>query len=867
MYNGIYYDKFNEKIHLWTDEVGDEPRYSIHKFKKYAFAETTNGEEITIDGRRCTKVHDWSDSSVKLGKIFEHDVLDTTRFIVDRYINSDDLPAKYCVEFIDIETIKGETGHSSTTDAADVVNAITVRYTGDDTYYCMVLNTNDTDNYANTRTDEDKTIVMGGIPTTVKLSTFSSESDLLLYYLDLHCKFKPNVLTGWNVSSFDVPYLYHRIRLILGNTQLKKLSPDAGIVRASYRDTRTYITIAGCAVLDYLELYKEYTFTEKPNYRLNTIATDVLGRGKVEYEGDLNYLYKTDIDKFILYNITDVELVYAMDQKLDFIAIGIGLAHKGHVDYENIFRPSLVIDGAVITFTKRNNLIATTNNSKKSESAEGAYVKIPKPDLYKWIYDLDLTSLYPMNIITLNISPEVKHATILNYEVDEITKNKPDKIFYLYSFEDKKEIELKGTDGLIKYVKEKGTSISSNGMLYNLDKKGVVPSILEMWFAERVEFTNLRSSCIKEKNNELAQYYDRKQHIQKILLNTVYGVLLLESFRFYDMDNGEAVTITGQSVIKWSMDIANLYYKTKTKNSEYVDHVIYCDTDSMMLPLLPLLEVMPEYSSKLTNEEIIQLSIPIINDIQEFVNKSYDVYSDRCHNVPVHRWNIKQEWIARRGFWSGNTTKDKVTAGNKSTRSFKGVKKRYALWLVNEKGNPINKLEVKGLEVVRSNFPKIFREFMSSILVSILNDVDKQDLTKSIREFYNKINECSMFDIMTPTGVNNIDKYEDSPGSIPIHVRSAINYNKLLKINNSTCTPIMSGDKIMWCYLRDNPYNFDTIALRGFDDDETVYQFVHTYIDKTQMFEKGLKDKLQNFWTSLNWGPIEMNALRNKFFI
>lgn len=582
MYRNIYYDRNENKIHLWGDGQHNDLGYSVHNFQDYAYIANPNGNFETIDGIRCEKTTTWSETSDELGMVFETNVKPETRFLIDRYTDSDKISNDTKVLFLDIEIEKGER-YSKVNEAFNVINAMTYKVTGQDYYTCLLL--------GDSTETKNITVNINNKQNAVRLHLFTSEVDLLTHFLMDYQTFGHNIITGWNVEFFDMPYLYYRIKNVMGYKMAKLLSPDAGIVRVRETQFGYKVIMAGVTVLDYLDLYKKFTYTELPNYRLDTVAKHELGRGKVEYEGDLDHLYKTDINKYAFYNIVDVELVIALDEKKKLIKTTLGICHKGHVNYDDYKFTSVYLDGAALTFCKRKGVVASANRKKTTGKAEGAFVKQPIPGLYKWVYDLDLTSLYPSVIISLNISPETKFAKVLNWDEELYVKNKftgKYKIEYykggvfnefndIISHEKVKNEEELTLLELRDLITSNNLSIASNGCMYTLDKVGLIPSILIQWFNERTKHKNLRKTYEKEGNTELAEYHDQEQLITKILLNSFYGVLLLPSFRFYDKDNGEAVTITGKSVINWSANAADIFYNKELKEYNHMYEIEFED--------------------------------------------------------------------------------------------------------------------------------------------------------------------------------------------------------------------------------------------------------------------------------------------------
>lgn len=859
MYKNIHYDKYNNEIHLFDDIEG----YSKFEYQPYAYLIDPHGEYVTIDGQKVKKTTQWSKSAEELNLVYEHDVNPILRTLIDRYYETDDISIDFTTLYLDIEVAK-EGSYSTTEDADNTITSISFKSSKDDMYYCLLLDP------SRLESEYDDQVIIeskeGSKTIDAKYFTFKSEFNLLKVFLREYLLIKPDCISGWNVEWYDMPYLYNRIAKVLGKDYANGLSP---LKKCHARNTGEFnqlrLYIAGVSILDYLTLYKNFTYSEQPNYKLDTIARKELGRGKIEYDGDLQKLYETDIKKFAEYNIVDVELICSLDEKLQLLEIARGICHKGHVPYEDFIYPSKYLDGASLVYCKRNGLIASSNKSDKGtddDPAEGAFVKMPQIGLHRWIIDLDLESLYPGNIRTLNISPETKFGRILNYKQEDYVSNKDRK----YSIELIKDntatgqfsdfgiptnkVFLKNSEELKVYIEKNNLSLSSNGILYDLNKPGLIPSILTLWFKERKDYQSLKSKYSAEANKELEQLYDKKQLITKILLNSFYGVLLLKSFRFYDKENGEAVTTTGKSVIAFSMKATNNFYAKET--GVVKDYCIYGDTDSLFFSSIPIIESRYGKEENYTDEELCKYSLEVANDVQKYINAAYNIYAKKFHNVNKHVWFIKQELVGRRALWLD-------------------AKKRYAIWIVNEKGQPKNKIDVKGIDVVRSSFPKSFRAFMKEILHDILHDKDAEFLDNKVQKFGKLIDDTYIGDIMLPTSVKELSKWQTTGNTFikgtPVHVKAALNYNKLLDIWKIKTVPkIVDGDKILWCYVHKNEFGFESMALTGNDDPLEVLGFVSKYIDKKDLFENTLKNKLQSFWDALGWGSIVTNKKINQFF-
>jgi DNA polymerase elongation subunit (family B) len=543
MYQNVYYEKNQNIIHCWDDKKG----YFTKKYRRYAYVRDGNGSHESIYGERLKKLTYWTrEDNLKL---YESDVNEVTRFLIDEYGDSDEISEGHVTMTFDIEVEM----NSGLPDMEKAENAITSIAFHDSA-------TNDYCVYVVTPGTEINKKIKGA---TVR--SFNNEGDLLLAFLTSWEEISPTIITGWNIDFFDVTYLYNRIKLLFGTTIANRVSPIGKVHWNKYR--KRYI-IAGVSALDYIALYKNFTYTELPNYRLDTVAKKELGRGKIEYQGNLDQLFRDDIEKFIEYNLVDVELVVDMDKKLKFTELAQAICHIGHVFYEDFLFSSKWLEGAILTFLRRNGRVAPDKPirrwSKEDEPVggkfTGAYVKEPKPGLYKWVYDLDLTSLYPSIIMTINISPETKVAKVKGYSAELHMKKQMDSYTIVNSASGIDQPPM-NIDEFNDFTLKNNLAIASNGVLYTKNKIGVIPEILDVWFSKRVEYKNLMKKYGKAGNDSLYQFYFTRQLVQKIMLNSLYGVMGLPSFRFYDVDNAEAVTLCGQTIIKTTEMIANQYYR------------------------------------------------------------------------------------------------------------------------------------------------------------------------------------------------------------------------------------------------------------------------------------------------------------------
>jgi DNA polymerase elongation subunit (family B) len=561
LYTNIYYQREKNLVHLWDHQRG----YQTFPYTRYAYEKSPNGQYKSIHGDRLEKIYKFTKDDPNL---LESDVPETTRVLVDMYTDSDESTHPVTIFTFDIEC-EMESGLPDVKEATNELTSIALYDNVSKAYQVLVM---------------DKKGIMQQQQTAKALVIpFRTEEELCLKFLEIYEGINPDIITGWNIDFFDMPFLYNRLKRILGEQHAKRLSP---IGEAFYSPYRSRWFFAGVSVLDYLTLYRVYNFNELPNYRLDTIGKLELNKGKVEYQGNLDELFNTDLDKFIDYNLVDVEIVVELDEKLQFIDLCRGICHSGHVPYEDFVYSSKYLEGALLTYLRRGDLVAPNKPADRREKMEvlhatgaekfiGAYVKDPIVGKYDWVYDLDLTSLYPSIIMSLNISPETKIGKISDWDAQKFLKNEVP----MYKIGD----DNISSENLKRYMEDEKLSVSSNGVLYTTDKVGCIPGILDLWFTKRLEYNALKKKFGAA--NDMAQYnfYDKRQYVQKILLNSLYGVLGLPAFRFYDLDNAVAVTTTGRTVIQSTADMVNIKYN-KELGGKMITLIMEDNTERKLYP-------------------------------------------------------------------------------------------------------------------------------------------------------------------------------------------------------------------------------------------------------------------------------------------
>ena len=881
MYQNIFVSKKDNIIHLWDDTKG----YVTIPYRPYAYRKREGGMYRSIYGDELEKVYKFNPKDPSL---FESDVPAETRILIDAYEDNDEPSEGHRVVYLDIE-VSTEGGFPNVEEADKEITAIAIYDSLTAKYTAFIL---DKENKLNDFVKEN-----------VEVRSFTAEDSLLMHFLTKWEEIQPTISTGWNSDNFDMPYLFRRMKNIVGSNNAKRLSP----IKVAYiNDWNKKVIVAGVTHLDYMTLYKKLNIKQEASYALGAIGKKIVGMEKIAYKGSLDDLYKADINKYIEYNLNDVQIIVALEKKLQFIELARAICHKGHVPYEWYEMSSRFIEGAILMYLRRKGQVAKnksldgrdeyeTQMEDNEQGFEGAYVKAPIPGRYDWVFDLDLTSMYPNIIISLNLSPETKVAVINKIEYDDsyvedrtkeiredydnlsdsAHKKTPFAQYLdqrLYAFNARLFAQNKigkyhvgstvyTNDEFKQLITQTNLSVASNGVMCKQDKTGVIPEILVKWFDERKDLRKLAKKHADLKEWEKYEFYDGRQKVQKVLLNSIYGVLGLPIFRFYDKDNASAVTITGQDIIKSTGKAINECFKRALDEKEG-DWVIYTDTDSCFASALPIIKKnMPDID--LNDEKAMTEAIlKVTGDVQSFVNKFYDVMAKRYFNIEKHRFDAKQEVIAKTSFWL--------------------AKKRYAQFIVNKAGIECDEMEVKGIDVVRTSFPIRFRKFMQKFLDDMLRKLPKDQIDVSILEFKDKMSTYPVIEIAKNTSV----KFKSQSGETdynpktrhpfqfmdgtPAQAKAALAYNDLLKIWNldKDVPPIFHGQKIKWVYLKQNEYGVEGIAMKadGTDPDRVV-EFIEQYVDRNAMYEQELKGKLLDFYNVLNWSyPNETDVKLEEFF-
>jgi DNA polymerase elongation subunit (family B) len=853
MYQAIYYDRSTYTFNLRDDKTG----WSEFKYHRPRFKIDPNGQYQTLDGKRANAVtkYDWKDNS-----LYESDLDAYTSVLIDRYKDSDDTAEWQNIVYFDIECeIAGALTPELIKNAPTKITSIAVYDNTTQKYYCLIL---DEKQQLQTINEENRAII-----------PFPHEHDLLHSFLNLWEQLDPTIITGWNTEYFDVPFLYYRIENQLGASEASRLSPLRKVKFGTYVNDSP-VSLAGVNHLDYMLLFKKYNAKQEPSYKLGDIGEKYVGLTKIEYEGNLDRLFQEDINKFIEYNIRDVEILIELEKKFKFIELTIAICHLCHVPYEQIYLSTALNDGAILTYLKRQNIVSPNKPTTirpalydiKEEYA-GGYLKDPVPGLYEWVIDLDFTSLYPSIIRSLNIGIETYIGRIVNrdkydnnWTLDDLKGMDHEQLITIERLKDDKtttQSEIK-VGQIIDYIEQGGMMIAASGAIFRTDKPSVVCEVLTDWFNKRVEYKNKMKAAYKSGDAVKGEFYNRRQHAYKIKLNDVYGCYAINGWRYTDGHKiiSKAITLTGQRVTQESIKFVNLWMNEKLGTTDK-DYVVTSDTDSLFIQVKDL--VLQRYPETKTKEEYIKAVLEIATEVQQAANANINRVARENFNIKGdHYFELKQEVIVERGYFAG--------------------KRRYAMYIVNKEGVTVDEMVMMGLDLMKSNMTPMYRKFGEELLKQIMFGAPKSDIDKRILDFKKYVKDLPLGDIAKPTGVKQVASYIDrKPGigeifstlklKCPINTKAAVWYNDLLRFKklDKKYPCFREGDKMRYIQLKDNPYRIDVIGFTG-NDPEFITEFMDKYADREQGFESSLMNKLVGIYEDLGWVFPSMHEKAGKFF-
>lgn len=660
------------------------------------------------------------------------------------------------------------------------------------------------------------------------------EMDLMKKLLEYWQHNTPDIITGWNILLFDIPYMVNRIVRVLGEDYIKKLSPWKKIKSKSvvkFNKECVIYEIVGISQLDYLDLYKKFTYITPENYKLDTIGELELGVGKLDHSeySSFSDFYNNDWETFLRYNNLDVELIYKLENKLKLLELAVSVAYDAKINFDEIYAQTCAWDSIIYNYLYDKNIVVPSKEiHEKTEKFDGAYVKEPVPGMYFDVVSFDLASLYPHIIQLLNISPETKVSNRSNATINSILDKTFDNSAYL------------------------DFSIAPSGSLYKNNFVGIMPELMHKYYSERKIYKNKQQQAETEylANPSIDLFnqistYKNIQMAKKIAMNSAYGVMGCRYFRYYDIDNANAITSMGQVAIRWISNHINDYLNILLGTNN-VDRIITNDTDSLFLNLNDLVKkrfkIRPEHKI-------------ITNFLDKFSETIINPFIKKCYNDLGKYLNVKNQCLSM--------VRDVIT----SNFLIKG-KKRYIANVTDCEGlrYPEPRLKYVGIEVVRSSTPKFFKNRLIESCKLIMTS-DNEALMAYVDSIRQDMLSELISDISIGTGVSDVHKYANSDlvcgytKGTPIGCRAAIIYNKFILTNNLTSKyPLVeSGDKIKYVYLKlPNTIKENVFGYIGNIPTESKLE---KYIDYDLMLEKSFINPLTELLDIIGWSLSKVSTL------
>ncbi len=826
-------------------------------------------------------------------KLYESDINPIFRCLEDNYLGKDSPEAH--VAFFDIEVdFIADKGFAPASDPFAPITAISVNLSWlpeEQQLITLVLKPKELDQV-------DAETIVSRFDNTVLCKDESELLDMFLKFID-----DADILSGWNSEGFDIPYTINRVIQVLGKDHTKRFClwekyPRKRNYTKFGHEQETYDLI-GRVHLDYLELYRKYTYHEMHSYRLDAIGEHEIGEKKIPYDGTLDQLYNRDFEKFIAYSRQDVALLHKIDKKLRFLDLANELAHANTVLLPTTMGAVAVTEQAIINEAHQRGMVIPDRKRNghlrdpdaTPEAAVGAYVAFPKKGLHDWIGSFDINSLYPSVIRSLNMGPETiigqlrpsETKKYIDHKVNKEKKSAADAwegIFgsleyqsimeqdkateIVCDFEDGETESMSGAEWY-KIIFESGKDwiLSSNGTLFRADVKAVVPGLLERWYSERKV---MQKKMRESENQKDREFWDKRQLVKKINLNSLYGAILNPGCRFFDIRIGQSVTLCGRTITKHMASETNKIIAGDYNHQG--ESIIYGDTDSVYFSAYPMIKSEVEAGNiPWTKESVVELYDNVGNE----VNKSFPSFMKKSFNVSIKQGEIiksGREMVASKGLFI--------------------TKKRYAVLiydLENERmdvdGKP-DKIKAMGVDLKRSDTPEFVQKFLEKLLTMVLLGTPKDQCFQTISEFKEEFSFRDGWEKGTPKRVNNLTKYRNqvelynsrtqsmtSLGErtalkkpiMPGHVRASLNWNELRQAyKDNYSLPIMDGQKVIVCKLKNNPMNYTSIAY-PIDELNLPRWFKELAFDHKSMEETIIDQKIKNLIGVLGWELMDTQRI------
>jgi len=881
-YVDAWFDRENDVIRVVERNKKGEREFRDIPVKHTFYVKDPKGKHQSIYGDALTRIvckntkELRKEQAINSSKeLFESDINPIFVTLSEHYLNQD--PPKLNVAFFDIEVdFDPERGYSTPDDAFMPITSIAVHLQWLETLICFAVP-------PKTLTWEQAQEETKEFPNTM---LFKTEGEMLDAFLDLIQD--ADILTGWNSEGYDIPYTVNRVTKVLSKDDTRRFCLfDQFPKRREYekfgRQSVTYDFI-GRVHLDSLELYRKYTYEERHTYRLDAIAEYELGERKTQYEGTLDQLYNNDFKTFIEYNRQDTSLLDRLDKKLKFLDLANTLAHENTVLLQTTMGAVAVTEQAIINEAHRRGF-QVPNRIKKDDreentAAAGAYVAVPKEGIQDWVGSLDINSLYPSAIRALNMGPETIIGQLRQTRTEEFIELQMAKgksfaaawegKFGCDEFEAVMSQEI-GTDITIDW-EDKSSDVlsaaevyrlifesnqpwmlSANGTIFTYEKEGIIPGLLKRWYAERKEMQAKLKECIKSGNKVEEEYWDKRQLVKKINLNSLYGAILNSGCRFFDKRIGQSTTLSGRQIVKHMASKVN-----EIIAGEY-DHrgkaIIYGDTDSCYFSAYKTLQKdIDKGLIPWTRETVIGL----YDQIAEEVNTTFPQFMLDTFHCPKSRGEV-------------------IKAGREivGSKSLFITKKRYAVLYYDKEGKRTDvdgkagKIKAMGLDLKRSDTPEFIQNFLSDVLEMVLMGKPEQEVLDHISEFRIRFKARPGWEKGSPKRANNITDYQAKEkkagkANMPGHVRASINWNTLKRMyNDKYSMNITDGAKVIVCKLKPNPLEFTSVAY-PVDELRLPQWFKDLPFDHAEMEQTIIDNKLDNLIGVLKW-DINSTEEKNTF--
>jgi DNA polymerase elongation subunit (family B) len=880
-YVDAWFDRENDIIRVVERNKKGEREFRDIAVKHTFYVKDPRGKHQSIYGDALTRIvckntkELRKEQAINSGKqMFESDINPIFVCLSEHYLNQD--APKLNVAFFDIEVdFDPERGYASPDDAFMPITAIAVHLQWMDTMICLAIP-------PKTLTMEEAKVQVEEFPNTY---LFDNEADMLDMFLDLIKD--ADILTGWNSEGFDIPYTVNRVTKVLSKEDTRRFClfdqlPKKREYEKFGRQSTTY-DFVGRVHLDSLELYRKYTYEERHSYRLDAIAEYELNERKTQYEGTLDQLYNNDFKTFIEYNRQDCALLDRLDKKLKFLDLANTLAHENTVLLQTTMGAVAVTENAIINEAHRRGFQVPNRvkmDEREDSQAAGAYVAYPKEGIHDWIGSLDINSLYPSAIRALNMGPEtivgqLRQTMTDDYIDTHMAKGKSfaaawEGVFGSLEYTAVMAQEI-GTDITIDW--ENGDSdvlsaaetyrliyesnqpwmLSANGTIFTYENEGIIPGLLKRWYSERKEMQAKLKDAIKAGNKVEEEYWDKRQLVKKINLNSLYGAILNSGCRFFDKRIGQSTTLTGRQIVKHMAGkvneiVAGEYdYRGKA--------IIYGDTDSCYFSAYKTLE--KEINAghiPWTKETVVQL----YDQIADEVNTTFPQFMLDAFHCPKSRGEV-------------------IKAGREivGSKSLFITKKRYAVLYYDKEGKrsdiegKAGKIKAMGLDLKRSDTPEFIQNFLSDVLEMVLMGKPEQEVLDHISEFRVRFKVRPGWEKGSPKRANKVTEYQAKEAkagkaNMPGHVRASINWNTLKRMyQDKYSMNITDGAKVIVCKLKPNPLGFTSVAY-PVDEMRLPQWFKDLPFDHAEMEQTIIDNKLDNLIGVLNWN-VSSTEEKNTF--